>query len=470
VSPGSLQSDLDLLVRFRQREGEYGRERRSATSPFRWIDRNAERGDDPLSELPVSWGGYVDVDDEDDDEARERNSQTATARRMLVRYRPRQIQPTKLAEDLARNYKKWQADMTLKVEAKKAEAKRRGNKHDLVGPPNPSSSPRKGGGAARKAHLRKTLDSPRQGRSDRSTPTSDSPRLSRPSSSSSSRMEVQSPRRAGRDKAAKDKAETVRSTQPANGKGTTTASSTTPHRWGLLRRGSSLRQLEDEEGSGGVRQKNRDQAKPSSSSTGTSGERKANPSALTGSVAPRERGGNRERGGEEGAERCRAKHLRASVLTDNSRNDEGDDCSQRPKAPARAKSADIMGQLLDSSDSELVVDGREKKEEEEKKEKEEKEPPSLLTSIKLVANKGKMLSRSKSSTANDVLMQNGRSSAKEESLSEVKRERSSSSSDRSEEKGEKGGKGKRKGKDKTKENEGKEKMSHQPTQPKPSQT
>lgn len=32
--------------------------------------------------------------------------------------------------------------MTLKLEAKKAEAKRRGNKHDLViGPPNPS--PRK---------------------------------------------------------------------------------------------------------------------------------------------------------------------------------------------------------------------------------------------------------------------------------------------------------------------------------------
>lgn len=172
-----LQPDLDLLHKFRQKENEYSRERNA--SPFRWIDRYSQkrRPTEPLADCDDS--SDEDFEDLLGEGGNPAHSSSRSVARELIRYEPRQIQPAKLAEKLAREYKKWHTEMTVKLEEKKAESKRKGNKNDFSLSTTPRQDKKKKDSFSRKSSAPDKLSinehSPRQ---PRTRPDTSSPRKS----------------------------------------------------------------------------------------------------------------------------------------------------------------------------------------------------------------------------------------------------------------------------------------------------
>lgn len=101
-----LGPDLELLRQFKARETEYSQARLPAYAPFRFIPRTDT---------------HETVEEEHNPSPHPTNSFRESTKM-------NKLQATKYAEDLSKNYKKWHSEMLLKLEAKKAESKRKGNK------------------------------------------------------------------------------------------------------------------------------------------------------------------------------------------------------------------------------------------------------------------------------------------------------------------------------------------------------
>lgn len=430
-----LQPDLDLLHKFRQKENEYSRERNA--SPFRWIDRYSQkrRPTEPLADCDDS--SDEDFEDLLGEGGNPAHSSSRSVARELIRYEPRQIQPAKLAEKLAREYKKWHTEMTVKLEEKKAESKRKGNKNDFSLSTTPRQDKKKKDSFSRKSSAPDKLSinehSPRQPRT---------------------RPDTSSPRKSARDKGKETKMGEGWA-KPPLGKSLSNQPSLTSHVRSSSHdphKGAPVRQPEFEDGEsgnggggGGGRQqggKTKDpvnKANTAGDNSSSTARKKLTQSSGTVSV---DAGTLRQvsdsgkdvvlladdcgRSGSGGSSTTRHGHTRSPVLTDDAGAS-----SSSPPAPGGVNGHDSIGgggndeeaamterSRLEGSGSggstateqwgeamvdagAVVVEKEKEKEKDKEKEKETRGEGSFLASLKSMANRTKAAKR-KSATTSDL--------------------------------------------------------------------